>query len=189
VTERFRPMVSVVIPTRNRPTLLSSCVGAITSQATEYEYEIVIANDGDVPVPRQLAADPRVVVVEASRRGPAAARNTGIAASSGEIILLTDDDVLPQPGWLNIAVKRLEAEPSLAGVLGRVFCEPFDALHEYAVESDGLGSYLTCNAAYRRWALEAVGGFDEAFPFPHCEDRDIGYRIAAIGEVVYEESM
>jgi GT2 family glycosyltransferase len=123
-------------------------------------------------------------------RGPAAARNTGWRAASGDVIAFTDDDCVPAPGWAAALVAAAARSPG-AVVQGRV--EPLPG------ERDRLGPFArtlwvreagpffqTANIAYPRPLLERLGGFDEAYPAPAGEDTDLGWRAREAGaEVVF----
>jgi len=178
--------VSVVIPTRDRPELLRRCLEAIAT-GTEASYEVVVVNDGGGEV--VLPSDVSGRVVESGGNGPAHARNCGIRSARGDIVVFTDDDTIPHPGWIDVAVGVLSCSPTLVGVEGPVECRDFDALYEHSVRNRVGGAHLTCNIAYRRAALEQVGGFDESFPAPHCEDRDLGARVQRIGAIGFVETM
>lgn len=181
--------ISVVIPTRDRPVQLGRCLAALLPQCGP-GVEVIIVNDGVVPVtlPARSVAAP-VTLVQGESRGPAAARNRGVARARGEVVLFTDDDAVPQPGWVSAALRILQEHPEAVGVTGKVTSPPFDSLYEHSVTGDALGNFLTCNVAYRRAQLSLAGGFDEGFFYPHCEDRDLGYRMQALGEVIYSPDM
>lgn len=184
------PIVSVVIPTKDRPQLLRRCLNSVLAQEIDEPFEVVVVNDRGCPVDAVVGADGRTRLVEGPGRGPAAARNAGIAAASGEVVLFTDDDAVPQPGWIESALRALRDRPDAAGVTGRVESPEFDPLYAHSVRSEGsVGNFLTCNIAYRRSVLEQLGGFDEGFPYPAAEDRDLGYRAQHLGPVLYEPSM
>lgn len=93
--EPAQPLVSVVIPTHNRPELLARAIQSVQSQ-TYPNLEIVVVDDGSDDRTRAVverAEDPRVRWIRhASRKGGAAARNTGISASRGDVIAFLDDD-------------------------------------------------------------------------------------------------
>lgn len=182
--------VSVVIPTKDRPAFLRRCLAAVLSQESDVPFEVIVVNDAGCPVDEALDGDERVQVIDGPGRGPAAARNAGIACASGDIVLFTDDDAVPQTGWIGAALAALGGDPDAVGAVGKVESPPFDPLYEHSVRNDGgVGNFLTCNAAYRRSALEAVGGFDEGFPYPAAEDRDLGYRMQGLGRVVFAPGM
>jgi GT2 family glycosyltransferase len=75
------------------------------------------------------------------------------------------------------------------GVVGCVESPEFDPLYEHSVRGNSVGNFLTCNVAYRRAALQRVGGFDTGFPYPHAEDRELGHRLQEIGVLLYEPQM
>lgn len=183
--------MSVVIPTRDRPQDLRRCLRALESQSVDRPFEVIVVNDGTEGVPDRLLIDSplRTRVVEGPRRGPAAARNAGWRQSSAPIIVFTDDDTVPARDWLRGAAGLLAADDGVIGIEGPTRSEPFDRLTEHSVQADGPGAWLTCNIAYRRWALQAVDGFFEAFPSAHCEDLDIGLRMRRIGAMAFSEEM
>jgi GT2 family glycosyltransferase len=179
---------SVLIPTFNRPDQLRRAVRAVLDQDGVPPFRVILANDGTVPVPDDLRSEPQVTIVDGPFGGPAAARNAAIARADGEVVIFTDDDTIPRPGWLRAALDRFQMDGATVGVVGRVECPAFDPLSEYSVSASDVGDFLTCNVAYRRTVLEMLGGFDERF-FPGNEDRDLGYRVSQIGSVVYEPTM
>lgn len=114
------PMVSVVVPTRNRATLLPRAVESAFAAGTDVEVIVVddASTDDTAAVCGRLAAI-RYVRLEISQ-GPAGARNAGIRASSAEFISFLDDDDVRLPGSLDYQVSSLEQEPRAAFCYGRV---------------------------------------------------------------------
>ena len=185
-----QPIISVVIPTRDRPELLCRCIDAVLDQATPASFEVIVVNDGGVAVTGRALHDERVRIVETGGRGPAAARNAGIAIARGDIMLFTDDDAIPQPGWIDAAHQAFVQHPHAVGIAGAVESPSVDPLYQRTVRTgDGFRNYLTCNIAYRTAHLAAVGRFDEGFPYPHAEDRDLGERMAARGPILFAPEM
>lgn len=182
------PAVSIVIPTNDRAELLRRCLAAVLAQQTDVEFEVIVVDDAGCSVDAVAEFDSRVTLVRGQGRGPAAARNAGIARARGDVVLFTDDDVIPQPGWLQAAVVTLGKFPDAVGVIGCVKSPPFDPLYEHGVAADGLGDFLTCNVSYRRHALHRLGGFDTGFRHSGG-DRDLGYRMKEIGDLLYEPKM
>jgi len=114
------PMVSVIIPTRNRPEYLRAAFASACAQ-TLPPAEILVVDDGvgaaeSLP---PLLAPPRVPfrVLPGRGIGPAAARNVGLRAASGELIAFLDDDDLWHPEKLAWQVEWLTRRPDL-GALG-----------------------------------------------------------------------
>ena len=181
----------MVVPTRDRAERLPRLIAALEAQDTTDPYEVVVVDDGSVDstpdVLRDLSRGHGTVPVRTIRfersRGPAAARNAGWRAGGGPIVAFTDDDCAPDAGWLralvaaldgaDLAQGRTELDPAQDHNRG-----PFS--HFVGVTGES-GYYETCNIAYRRDALEGVGGFDESFRQPFGEDTDLAWRVKAAG--------
>jgi GT2 family glycosyltransferase len=182
---------SVVIATRDRPADLRRCLDALAAQATSRPFEVVVVDDGSRPpiAAPDGAGRPLTRVVRLAGGGPARARNAGVAEARGEVVLFTDDDTAPDPGWLEAACAFLDAHPECVGVEGPIVSPPYDRLYEISLENSGPGAYWTANVAYRRSALAALGGFHERFPHAHCEDLDLGFRAERLGGIGFVEAM
>jgi HAD superfamily hydrolase (TIGR01662 family) len=165
-------------------------------------YDVVIPTVGRASLARLLAAlaaqpEPRPrrmwVVEDRGRRGPAAARNAGWRASQAEWIAFLDDDVVPPAGWTEaLAADLAAAGPGVGGVQGRIVVplpsgrRPTD--WERNVKGLESARWATADMAYRRAALQQVGGFDERFRRNYREDADLGLRITEAGwEIVRGE--
>ncbi|GAA2372423.1 hypothetical protein GCM10010404_29630 [Nonomuraea africana] len=129
---------------------------------------------------------PVIVVEDTERRGPAAARNAGWRAAQTPWVVFLDDDVVPGEGWVEALVKDLEGLPeNVAGSQGRIEVplprdrRPTDAERNTAGLADA--EWITADMAYRRAALEKVGGFDERFPRAYREDADLALRLREAG--------
>jgi len=176
--------VSVVVPTYRRPDLLSRCLAALARQHAPHEIDVIVADDaGDEATRRvvQQLTSKRVrmrYVQVAGRHGPAAARNAGWRAAHGEIIAFTDDDCVPDSGWVAAGVGGF-VEDGIAAVTGQTIvplpAEPTD----HAVTTAGLqrSEFVTANCFCRRDVLVALGGFDEQFTAAWREDSDLQFRI------------
>ncbi|HSJ59230.1 MAG TPA: glycosyltransferase family A protein, partial [Anaerolineae bacterium] len=194
------PLISVVVPTYGRPHLLDRCLAALIAQDLDPDsYEIVVARDGghDDGQSREIrqvvaryAASPRAPRVHclplSHRAGPGAARNAGWRAARGEIIAFTDDDCIPEPGWLRAGLAAFDhGSPEsktktprwVVGATGRLVMPLPDAASDYARNAAHLADsdFVTANCFYRRDVLEAVGGFDERFGWR--EDSDLLFRV------------
>jgi GT2 family glycosyltransferase len=185
------PTASVVIPSRDRPESLARTLAALRRQRTARPWELIVVDDGSRPAlgAELLRELPEARLVRREGVGPARARNAGVAEARGRYVLFTDDDTEPAPGWLDAAVDYLERHPGHAGVEGRVESPPFDPLHAHSLRNDVPGGYWTCNVAYRKPVLDRLGGFDEGFPFPHCEDLDLAFRALREAPIGYAPDM
>jgi histidinol-phosphate phosphatase family protein len=127
----------------------------------------------------------RVVVIE-GRRGPAAARNEGWRASRADWVAFLDDDVLPEAGWAEALERDLAGlDGGVAGSQGRVRvpAPPGRRPTDWERNVAGLETahWATADMAYRRAALEQLGGFDERFPRAYREDADLALRALRMG--------
>jgi len=185
-----RLAVSVVIATRDRPELLRRCLGYVLAQKVQdRDFEVIVVNDGKELPAMGTLVDQCVRVITSGQVGPALARNKGVEAAKGSIILFTDDDTIVTPEWLESAAQALETTSDAVGAEGPTDGGEYDQLYEHSVHNKNSGAYYTCNVAYRRVDLLALEGFDASFPYAHCEDVDLGLRMAARGKVVFVSAM
>lgn len=179
------PEVAVVVATYRRSALLPRLVAALEGQQDAPPFEVVLVDDAspdDTAAVLTRLADsagvPLRVLRQPSNGGPAAARNTGWRSTNAPLVAFTDDDCVPQPGWLaglfraigsaDIAQGRTRPDPAQAAARG-----PFSRTLDVPAMD---GFFQTCNIAYRREWLDRLGGFDEEFRHPMGEDTDLAWR-------------
>lgn len=184
------PLVSVVVPTFNRSSLLKSCLRSLERQTlTKTSYEVIVVDDGSVDdtataiASFQRSTAMRLAGMKGLHRGPAAARNLGISAAGAELVAFIDDDCEAAPDWLE-AICAPFRDPSVSGVEGKVSRHPDSTPFTHFVENLNGGQFLTANAAYRRRALMAVGGFNESYSHAAAEDWDLAFRIMEGGGLI-----
>jgi GT2 family glycosyltransferase len=187
---------SVVVPTYNRAESLTRLLVALESQRLPRdEFEIVVVDDGSTDRTEEvLRARPHVLATRQRNQGPAMARNSGVDRSTGALIVFVDDDCVPEEDWLQRLIDADdEAGPDVAGFGGRIdplrhgFLADF-VQAERLVDHSPLAGHpttlrylVTANAAFRRDAFCAVGGFDPAYRTAAGEDVDLSFRIRALG--------
>ncbi|HKH48913.1 MAG TPA: glycosyltransferase [Thermoanaerobaculia bacterium] len=208
-------MISVVVCTRDRPAELARCLQSL-QRLEGPAHEVVVVDNAprDDAARRVVAATPfRYVREEAP--GLDRARNRGIAEARHGLIAFTDDDVEVEPGWLSRLASAF-ADPRVAGVTGRVLPAAQDtpAQRLFQMYGNGMdkgdrprtfdGAALRpaellraqdvgvgANMAFRRQALEAIGGFDPALdvgtPAAGAGDLDVFHRLLRAGCVLRYE--
>lgn len=178
------PLVSIIIPTYGRPAFLSEAIDSVLTQSVT-DLECVVVDDAS-PTPLELPRDARIRAVRRTTNGgAAAARNTGIEASTGQYVTFLDDDDVITPDRLEIGLRAVErAAIGLCGLasLGDPYTGPSRSFEGVVVDTivDGLVPNVG-QALVRRAELER---FDERFRA--CEDIDWWIRMAARGGVAHE---
>ena len=186
------PKVSVVVASYNGERTLKACLDSL-ERLNYQDYEVILVDDGSADTTREVAfAHPNVRYFRHEKNlGLSVARNTGIAAASGEIIAFTDSDCRADEDWLYYVVGSL-LESDFAGIGGPNLLPPEDSLVAAAVMASPGGPahvMLTdrqaehipgCNMAFYKWALEQVGGFDPIF-HKAGDDVDLCWRLQQAG--------
>ncbi len=176
---------SIVIPARDSIGTLSGLFESL-SRSTRRPDEVIIVDDGSSDSLEPIAARYGARILRNNKSmGPAAARNQGVAESSHDIIVFLDADVTVHSDTLELLVKALEDDPSLAGVFGSYDDAPGhpgflsryrNLLHAWTHQtaSPHASTFWGACGAIRRQALAAVGGFPEVYGRPAIEDIELG---------------
>jgi len=170
---------TIVIPTLGRPSL-RRLLDALGGPA-----DVLVVDDRPDKSTR-LDVPEWVTVLAGPARGPAAARNLGWQTAETEWIAFLDDDVLPDPGWLDRLAEDLDgASAEVGGVQGRLRVPlPADRRPtdwERVTAGLATGEWITADMAYRRAALARAGGFDERLPRAFREDAELAFRVRRDG--------
>lgn len=159
------PVLSVVVPTRDRPEQLSRCLVSLRAELTGCDELIVVDSASSPPVSVAGA-------LRCDRPGAALARNVGWRAARAPLVAFVDDDVRVLPGWRNALVAAF-GPADVSFVAGAVAVPPGQEGVEQpvavttlaeptALTSASRGTLgATANLAVRATALREVGGFDE----------------------------
>lgn len=164
------PRVSVVVPVLDQWQDLERCLEWIRARQPLSDVEIVVVDNGSREPPPERLRERCTVVLSCARGGSYAARNRGVAAARGAILVFTDADCVPDPGWLQAGLERMDEDDAPDIVAGRiaVFADgeaPTDVerydmawgLRQRNFVRRGFGA--TANLFVRREALERHGPF------------------------------
>lgn len=201
--------LSVLIPVYNRREALGRCLAALARQTLpRREFEVVVGDDGSDDQPEALADVFRSSLdlrfVRTPHRNRAAALNAAFHASSGDVVLFTDSDMIPTPTLLerHRDFHRRDPRPH-AALLGhmdwapsrpptrfmRYIVGPTAWQFGYGMLVDGgrapWGHFYGGNTSAKRAFLAASGLHDDALS--RAEDVELGYRLARAGmELIYD---
>jgi GT2 family glycosyltransferase len=189
---RRKPRVSVVVASYNAAATLKACLESLR-HLNYSDYEVILVDDGSTDAtPRIVETYPHVRYLRhATNLGLSVARNTGLAAATGEIIAFTDADCRADEDWLYYLVAEL-LEGEFAAVGGHNLLPPDDSPVATAVMvSPGGPAHVMltdreaehipgCNMAFFKSALEAIGGFDPIFR-QAGDDVDVCWRLQQAG--------
>lgn len=113
--------VSVVVPTRDRPEMLSQSLASIRAlEGDDLSFEILVGDNGDMAKTRDIVASFGAIHLPAGPSGAGAARNAALRAATGDYIAFLDDDDIWLPGHLRGHLDLLRTNPHLDAVIGQV---------------------------------------------------------------------
>jgi glycosyltransferase involved in cell wall biosynthesis len=168
------PRVSVIIPVHNAARTVANAIDSVLAQ-TFTDYEIIAIDNNSTDASREVLARyaDRVKILQEPKRGPSAARNCGVRASSGELLAFLDADDWWRPAMLARTVELLDRDPACALVytdLALVDSTGHEQMASISGEShpptvaemlERLWPILPSAVLMRRSAFDLAGGFPE----------------------------
>jgi glycosyltransferase involved in cell wall biosynthesis len=120
------PLVSVIVPTRNRAAALSACLESLTSQTLAAErFEVIVvdngSSDGTMAAAQCYSSRLPLVLLHEPDPGLHIGRHAGWRAARSEVLVFADDDIVATPGWLSTVASQFGADPDLAMLGGNNF--------------------------------------------------------------------
>lgn len=193
--------ISVVIPTYNRAWIFDQTIPTLANQQTgHHTYEVIFVANGstdqtDTVLKKVVATHPgkfRYFWIEPTG-GPSAPRNFGIRAANGDVVIITDDDVAPDPDFVlrHAEFHERHPEPHHAAV-GQVYVpqrlmgDPMSLFHEHYsydrfknLDRLSFFDFWTCNVSFKRQFMLGHGMFNETFL--SMEDIEVAHRLERAG--------
>jgi glycosyltransferase involved in cell wall biosynthesis len=192
---------------------LEETLKRIRDQRTAYEYEVVVVDDGSTDGSAHAAglsaagSSIPILILQQRNSGPATARNRGIAAAHGEVLLFLGDDMWPRDDLVerHAAFHRINTAPE-AALLGQVVWAPearpsmlmewlnsagIQFAYQFIEDPNAVppNFFYTSNVSVKAAFVRSQGGFDEAFPDAALEDTELGLRLEAAGmRLVYDSN-
>ncbi len=201
---------SIIIPHWNGRHHLDDCLNALRNQSSQ-DFETILVDNGSTDGSQAYVREqfPEVTLIELGQNmGFTGACNAGYAASTGEFVILLNNDTEAEVGWLTAVIETFRTHPKAGMVASKMLLfDKRDHLHTAGdfYRLDGIPGnrgvwqkdegqfdneeivFSACGgtAAYRRAMLDEIGFLDDDFFFS-CEDVDMGWRANLAGwQVVY----
>lgn len=181
-------LFSIVIPTFKRQDSLFACLDCLGHyfkpgrfDSLSNRVEVIISDDNrDTTLQHILRQNyPWSTYVAGPALGPARNRNHGARHAHGTWLVFTDDDCLPQPGWIEAFASYADHYDLMEGRTSS--SDQRSRLDEECPINETGGYLWSCNFAIKSKIFHAMGGFDESFPAPAMEDVELNVRFNRLG--------
>ena len=190
------PEISVVIPTYNEEKIIGRTLSFLSRQTIpRSDYEIIVVDGGSKDHTREIASRYADRVIQQKSRAVGGARNDGVQAATGRVVVHTDADVIVPSDWLH-NILSLFNEGNVVAVCGpdtpiemsAKYQALYFAINLFSAVSYRLGIVGTrgTNTAVLRDVFQKVGGYTD---YPLCDDVELGLRLKKIGKVVYSSKV
>ena len=181
----LNPVLSIVIPTFERPGDLKRCLESLSyqNQIGAPPFEIIVSDDSEsndsiILVEKEF---PKVVLGKGKKNGPAGNRNAGVRRAKGVWIIFIDDDCIADKNFLNAYSKAIKDNPKAILFEGKIYPDrPRKTWAECCPENSHGDMFWTSNLCVKKEVFNKVGGFDERFKVAY-EDIDFAYRVNSLG--------
>lgn len=189
---------SILVPAFNEEQSIASCLNSLTKVVYENKEIIVIddaSNDHTIQIVEKFLDKGVILVRREKNGGRAAALNSGLQKTTGDIVITTDADTIVPSDWLPRFKKYFEQEgvvavggsyraknkDKLLANVTSVLDEIFNSIFRKSVVPNKLSGV---NSAMRRKELLALGGFNESSWW--SEDSELGWKLSETGRIVYD---
>jgi glycosyltransferase involved in cell wall biosynthesis len=178
--------LSIVIATKDRAGYLARALASLEEQTGAPSFEVIVVDNGSSDDTKGVAERQSVrgvyplQYVHEPEPNRGKARNRGVAVAGGYIVLFMDDDVRVPQGFLAAheaahSTSNLVVNGPILNVAG------YDDAPKPSYANYSRAFLCTCNVSIPKHAIDAVGGFDEAFRLYGWEDTELGVRLREAG--------
>ncbi len=194
-------LISVVIPSFNRAQTLEVVLPSLLGQTlASDQFEILLCDAGSTDGTAELVARlkaPNLKLLRGQDSGRAGARNRGILAAEGKLVLFTDADIIADHNLLAGHLDRHHRHPDQAVVGCEIQVQNLDEYEDFRTDPVSHARhrpgrqtlpwhyFLTGNASVNKEILVDVGMFDESFTGYGHEDLELGYRLQKAGLTIF----
>lgn len=187
--------ISIVIPTYNEEKGIARTLQRLSGQTLpRKDYEIIIVDGHSRDRTREIASEYADQVILQKGKAVGGARNDGVEAARGRIVVHTDADTVPPEDWLERILSSFK--PGVVAVCGpdgpleskakyRILYMAINTFSYVAYKAGMVGTRGTNTAVLRETFLN-VGGYTD---IPMCDDVELGLRLKKVGKVVYDRRL
>lgn len=193
------PLVSIIIPTYNRPETLRRCLLSLVSlDADRSQFEVIVVDDGSEnsceSIVKKESSDLHWIFIRQENQGPAAARNLGASYAKGRYLAFLDDDCSLSTDWFAMLPKFLDEHSMIGGqtinmltknIFSTASQELIEYLYSYFSQNSHEAQFITSNNMIVPTSLfMSIGGFSVEFTKAAAEDRDFCDRWLLAGQSI-----
>jgi GT2 family glycosyltransferase len=169
-------MISIIVPTHNRQELLEQKLQALEAQSGDFEVIVVSSStDKTRAFLSEYTAPYPLQTIYSSHTGAGPKRNQGARAARGEFLLFSDDDVIPEGGWLEAFAQASKQQAVYLGAFTFKEGRPWKPAFRFG--KLGFNNVNGVALGLPRAWFEQVGGFAEWLDGYGGEDIELGYRL------------
>jgi len=198
--------ISVIIPAYNEENYIGQTLKSVGDNAPDNVVEIIVVDNASTDKTREVVAKfPRVKIVEEKNKGLTRARQAGLNAAKGDILVYIDADTLARKDWFEVLNREFSLDPELICLSGpyryyglpenmnrffklwyKVWFKIWYGFANFFITYTNGYVVVGGNFAATKAALLKMGGFDTTIEF-YGEDTDIGRRLRRIGKIKYDK--
>jgi len=189
---------SIIIPCYNTKDTLEELLVSIISSSNADQFEIIVVDDGSTDgTYRAIQHYPVRVIRSEINKGSAHARNIGAFYAKTPFLIFFDADIIIQSDTLEKLIACIAGNPKNHVYMGIYSHDPvhksfvsmykamLDTWHWQNIKTNAVTSFEPRCAIMHKSLFEKVGGFDETFEGADVEDYELGYRLLALGTILY----
>lgn len=195
----IRPLISVIIPAYNEEKFLSKCLDSLRKQDLDKKYfEVIVVDNASTDKTAQVAKKYPFKLISEPTRSVVLARQAGVNASRGEILVSADADTSYPPSWLSRIKHDFEVNPNAVGVVGWIYFTGTPTLFNMSIGFNQqinlfISKYsrkfplaFAANMAFKRSAFDKLGGYPTHLP-ELGDQQYILYRLQKLGQVIVDK--
>lgn len=196
-----KPYLSVVVPAYNEEALIGKCLDSLSKQSLDSSfYEIIVIDNASTDKTAQIANRSGIEVLKERRKSVVLARQKGVSAAKGEVIVSADADTVYPPGWLERIKRNFDKDTSLIALAGWIYFKNTSTFYNlsfaFSQEVNLWLSRLTgkfpqvyaANFAFKKSALDEIGGYPAHIP-ELGDQQYLLYKFFKLGKVKIDKRL